>query len=185
MLDHLMLDTLRQIAHGLAAQFGSNCEVVVHDLDPDRLDNSIVLIDNGHVSHRKQGDGPSHIVLEALKSDPAALKDKLSYLTRTHDNRILKSSTLYIRDEEAAGQSPEPESIPLNVNDLLDELISQSIKLVGKPVAMMTKDDKVKAIQFLNNAGAFLVTKSGDKVSRQFGISKYTLYSYMDASKAE
>ena len=33
-----MLDTLRQIAHGLAAQFGSNCEVVVHDLDPDRLD---------------------------------------------------------------------------------------------------------------------------------------------------
>ena len=86
---------------------------------------------------------------------------------------------------EAAGQSPEPESIPLNVNDLLDELISQSIKLVGKPVAMMTKDDKVKAIQFLNNAGAFLVTKSGDKVSRQFGISKYTLYSYMDASKAE
>ena len=100
MLDHLMLDTLRQIAHGLAAQFGSNCEVVVHDLDPDRLDNSIVLIENGHVSHRKQGDGPSHIVLEALKSDPAALKDKLSYLTRTHDNRILKSSTLYIRDEE-------------------------------------------------------------------------------------
>lgn len=216
LLDHLMLDTLRQIAHGLAAQFGSNCEVMVHDLDPDRLDNSIVLIENGHVSHRKQGDGPSHIVLEALKSDPAALKDKLSYLTRTHDNRILKSSTLYIRDEEgkvcailainyditsllaiegsihslvstgeAAGQSPEPESIPLNVNDLLDELISQSIKLVGKPVAMMTKDDKVKAIQFLNNAGAFLVTKSGDKVSRQFGISKYTLYSYMDASKAE
>ena len=104
MLDHLMLDTLRQIAHGLAAQFGSNCEVVVHDLDPDRLDNSIVLIENGHVSHRKQGDGPSHIVLEALKSDPAALKDKLSYLTRTHDNRILKSSTLYIRDEEGKVQ---------------------------------------------------------------------------------
>ena len=40
LLDHLMLDTLRQIAHGLAAQFGSNCEVVVHDLDPDRLDMS-------------------------------------------------------------------------------------------------------------------------------------------------
>ena len=47
------------------------------------------------------------------------------------------------------------------------------------------KEDKIKAIQFLNNAGAFLVTKSGDKVSKQFGISKDTLYSYMDASKSE
>ena len=144
------------------------------------------------------------------------LEDKLSYLTRTHDGRILKSSTIYIRDEEGGvaaifainyditgllavegslhslistgggdQNDSEPESIPLNVNDLLDELISQSIKLVGKPVAMMNKDDKIKAIQFLNNAGAFLITKSGDKVSKQFGISKYTLYNYMDASKNE
>ena len=30
---------------------------------------------------------------------------------------------------------------------------------------------------------AFLVTKSGDKVAKYFGISKYTLYSYIDANK--
>jgi len=209
-----MMDTLRQIAHGIACQFGSDCEVVIHDLE--RVDNSIVLIENGHVSNRKLGDGPSHIVLEALKHGPSALEDKLAYLTRTHDGRILKSSTMYIRDEagtvsaifavnyditgllmidkslkplisseEGRDKEREPENIPLNVNDLLDELISQSIKLVGKPVAMMTKDDKIKAIQFLNNSGAFLITKSGDKVTQQFGISKYTLYSYIDASKAE
>ena len=183
---------LRQIAHGLCSQFGSNCEVVVHDLSLHQPDSSIVIIENGHVSSRKVGDGPSHIVLEALRADPATLEDKLCYLTRTHDGRILKSSTIYIRDEDGgvaaifainyditgllaiegslrplistgspeAGAS-EPESIPLNVNDLLDELISQSIKLVGKPVAMMNKDDKIKAIQFLNSAGAFLITKSG------------------------
>ena len=28
-----------------------------------------------------------------------------------------------------------------------------------------------------------VVTKSGDKVSKYFGISKYTLYSYIDAKK--
>ena len=69
------------------------------------------------------------------------------------------------------------------MNDLLDDLIEQSVALVGKPVAMMNKDDKIRAIQFLNNAGAFLVTKSGDKVSKHFGISKYTLYSYIDAKR--
>ena len=87
-------------------------------------------------------------------------------------------SILHHKNQEKA-----PERIPLNVNDLLDDLIEQSVALVGKPVAMMTKDDKINAIQFLNNAGAFLVTKSGDKVSKYFGISKYTLYSYIDAKK--
>jgi predicted transcriptional regulator YheO len=47
----------------------------------------------------------------------------------------------------------------------------------------MSKEDKVKAIGFLNDSGAFLVTKSGQKVCNYFGISKYTLYSYMDEAK--
>jgi predicted transcriptional regulator YheO len=45
------------------------------------------------------------------------------------------------------------ERIPLNVSDLLDELITQSIRLIGKPVPMMSKDDKIRAIQFLNDSG--------------------------------
>ena len=57
------------------------------------------------------------------------------------------------------------------------------MELIGVPVAMMTKDDKVKALNFLNDAGAFLITKSGDKVAKYFGISKYTLYSYVDINR--
>ena len=73
---------------------------------------------------------------------------------------------------------------PLLALDLLDHLIEESVALVGKPVALMNKEDKVTAIQFLNVSGAFLFTKSGDKVANYFGISKYTLYSYIDESKA-
>ena len=64
-------------------------------------------------------------------------------------------------------------------------LIEQSVALVGKPVALMNKDDKVRAIQFLSRHGAFLVTKSGDKIAKHFGISKYTLYSYIDMKQEE
>ena len=151
------------------------------------------------------------VVLEALRSGRENLTDHLSYLTRTKDGKILKSSTIYVRDDdgEAIGifainyditlmlameenlkqftatdqDQREPERISRNVGDLLDELIEQSVKIVGKPVALMTKEDKVKAIQFLNETGAFLITKSGDKVCRFFGISKYTLYSYIDEAK--
>ena len=211
MLSASTLQFLFQLAKGISRQFGPNCEVVVHDLDSNDPNSSIVAIENGHVTGRKVGDGPSHVVLEALRSGRENLTDHLSYLTRTKDGKILKSSTIYVRDDdgEAIGifainyditlllsmeetlnqftatedQQREPEPIARNVSDLLDELIEQSVKLVGKPVALMHKEDKVKAIQFLNETGAFLITKSGDKVCKFFGISKYTLYSYIDEAK--
>lgn len=209
------LDFLKQLAHGLTVQFGSSCEVVIHDLSQKDLDKSIVYIENGHVSNRQTGDGPSGIVLETLRSDPSRIKDKLAYLTKTDDGRILKSSTMYIRDKtgrisyifslnyditslmaaetaihsliqttETDRVNSESDSVPRtithNVNELLDQLIDQAIAGVGKPVALMNKDDKVAVVQYLNNAGAFLITKSGDKISSLLGISKFTLYSYMD-----
>lgn len=202
-----------KLARGIAQQFGSNCEVVVHDLYPEDQDHSIVAIENGHVSGRRLGDGPSHVVWEAMKSDPRQIDDRLAYLTRTEDGKILKSSTIFIRDEMdkvvgifainyditmmkameeqlrlfTATNDPanEPQTIIHNVNDLLEELIKQSVKLVGKPVALMNKEDKVKAIRFLNDSGAFLITKSGQRVCNFFGISKYTLYTYIDEAKGE
>ena len=209
------LDFLKQLAHGMAVQFGSSCEVVIHDLSKKDLENSIVHIENGHVSNRHTGDGPSGIVLETLRTDPEKLQDRLAYLTRTEDGRILKSSTLYIRNEkgrvnylfsinydittllaaettikglmkihhdedEKEKSSDSPQKITHSVTELLDMLIEQAIARIGKPVALMTKDDKVAVVQYLNNAGAFLITKSGDKVSSLLGISKFTLYSYMD-----
>ena len=56
------IEFYKRLAHGLALQFGPNCEVVVHDLETEDVDHSIVVIENGHVSGRKLGDGPSHIV---------------------------------------------------------------------------------------------------------------------------
>lgn len=80
------------------------------------------------------------------------------------------------------GGIAQPQKITHNVNELLDSLIEQALALVGKPIAAMNKDDKVKVVQFLNSAGAFLITKSGDKVASLLGISKFTLYNYMDAT---
>lgn len=206
------LEFCLQLAKGIARQFGPNCEVVVHDLASNDPETSIVAIENGHVSGRRVGDGPSHVVLEALRDGGAVPEDRLSYLTKSEDGKILKSSTIYLRDDDGKAigifgvnyditlmlamedvlksftatdlPQEEPEHISRNVADLLDELIEQSVKLVGKPVALMNKEDKVKAIQFLNDTGAFLITKSGYKVCKYFGISKYTLYSYIDEAKS-
>ena len=208
-------ELLERVAKAVAAQFGTNCEVVVHDLSAKDPENTIVAIENGHVSNRKVGAGSSHVALEtleALKDGKREFPDHLDYLTKTRDGRILRSSTIYVKDEKGKpdgilsinydltqmmmaqaaistlvsnGHSEEPQRIPTNVNELLDDLLEQSVRLVGKPVAMMNKEDKVKAIAFLNDAGAMLITKSGDKIAKHFGISKYTLYSYLDTNLSE
>lgn len=211
MLEAHDLDILRKIAHGVAKQFGSNCEVVVHEISQNSINHSVVAIENGHVTGRKLGDGPSQVVLEQLGKtiDAEKAQDHYCYLTKTPDGRVLKSTTLYIRDAEgqvcalfcinfdisaltmvgnALGEltalegegQKEPDRIPQNVNELLDDLIDKSVAMIGKPIALMTKDDKVRAIQYLNKSGAMLITKSGDKIAKHFGISKYTLYSYLD-----
>lgn len=214
------LDLLKQIAHGLAVQFGDSCEIVIHDLKAEQLEHSVVHIENGHVTGRKLGDGPSRVVFDALSNPPAKIKDRLSYLTKTEDGRILKSSTMFIRgDAETveyifslnyditallsienavhslittqketqirenglSDDDSQPQPILHNVTDLLDSLIEQALNLIGKPVAAMNKDDKIKVVKYLNDAGAFLITKSGDRVASLLGISKFTLYNYMDA----
>ena len=214
--DDLTLESLVMIAHGIARQFGNDCEVCIHDLQANDLEHTICYIINGHVSGRKIGDGASKIVLETLEALKKGdnVSDHLGYRTHTSDGRILKSSSIFLKDEsgkyrfilginhdmtnfinaqsalsnvveniETTGEDIYGQ-IPLSVNDLLDNLIEQSVKLVGKTPALMTKDEKVKAIKFLQDAGAFLITRSGDKISQFFGISKFTLYSYIDQAKA-
>lgn len=205
------LDFYKRLALAIATQFGPNCEVVVHDLESNDIEHSIIAIENGHISGRKIGDGPSNIVLKALRNKEHLEGDKLAYLTKTKDGKILKSTTVYIRDNQekligifainydislmlaasdylqsfvgTAKEDTQAEPISLNVADLLDELISQSTRKIGKPVALMTKEDKVNFVRLLNEAGAFLITKSGPKVCEYLGISKYTLYSYLDEIK--
>lgn len=207
------ITALKQIAHNIACQFGPDCEVVIHDLKTKELEHSIVYIENGHVTGRKIGDGPSDAVFDVTRSKKKASipKDRSGYLMKTSDGKILKCSTSYIQDDDGSlhyvfginydisrlmvaenalrtlvtpvDQEKKPTEITHNVNDLLEHLIEESVELVGKPVSLMNKEDKVTAIQFLNDAGAFLITKSGDKVASYFGISKYTLYSYIDVNK--
>ena len=135
---------------------------MVHDVAAKHPEHSIVIIENGHVTGRKVGDGASHVAMEQVRNADAQPMDHLSYLTKTPDGKILKSSTMYIR-----GKGGKVVAI-LGINyDISSLLMVES------------------AVGFLSQSGAFLVTKSGDKVAKYFGISKYTLYSYIDKQQED
>lgn len=212
MLNEQLKTTLFSLAHTIAAHYGKSCEVAVHDLtDNNAAEHSIIYIENGEVTGRAVGDGASGVVLEQLSSEKDA-QDRVGYFTKTSDGKVLKSSTVYIRGEKGKAvaifsinhditalsvasaalselTSPsvadEPEKITPHVEELLDELLWKSTELIGKPVSLMNKDDKMRAVRYLNSKGALLITKSGDKIAKYFGISKFTLYSYIDLKQEE
>lgn len=213
MLNEQLKTTLFSLAHTIAAHYGKSCEVAVHDLtDNNAAEHSIIYIENGEVTGRTVGDGASGVVLEQLSSEKEA-QDRVGYFTKTSDGKILKSSTTYIRDDNGKviaifsinhdvtalsvastalsemvnpiENNADPEKITPHVGELLDELLWKSTELIGKPVSLMNKDDKMRAVRYLNSKGALLITKSGDKIARYFGISKFTLYSYIDTKQEE
>ena len=154
------IEFYKRLAHGLALQFGPNCEVVVHDLETEDVDHSIVVIENGHVSGRKLGDGPSHIVFESMHEGTTDVHDREPYLTKTTDGKLLKSSTIFIRNDEGKPVGilginfditlmkafersldaftgtggtgyTEPEPITKNIGDLLEDLLHECEQFVG------------------------------------------------------
>ena len=206
------LERLKVIAHGLAIQFGQSCEVLIHDLQGD-LDTSLVYIENGTITNRHVGDGPSHVVLDVLNYDDGS-EGRFGYLTKTKDGRILKSSTMYIRDDNGnidyllginqditefvmmhrslesligIGQAENGtvEKITTSVSEVLDDLLLEAERLVGKPGPLMNKVERLKAISYLNEKGAFLISKSSEKIAEYFNISKFTLYSDLNTVKEE
>ncbi|WP_029423047.1 helix-turn-helix transcriptional regulator [Alicyclobacillus macrosporangiidus] len=208
------LSFLSSLVKGIANQFGKNCEVVLLDLSNfEERGSVIVAIENGHVTGRKVGDSGTNLGLEVLRGTDKE-GDKYNYITQTKSGRILRSTTIYIRNSKGVpigclcinlditdllmaestihaftqfddSKKDVREIFVNDVSELMDSLIQDAQHLVGKPVAMMSKEDKVKAIKYLDQKGLFLIKKSGDRVCTYFDISKYTLYSYLEEAREE
>lgn len=134
---------------------------------------------------------------KALKSSSIYIRDRsgtLRYIfSVNYDISSLKAVDELIRglitthpatDQSGKAEQEKQESaprIPHTVTELLDSLIEHALAEVGKPVVMMTKEDKIRVVRYLNDAGAFLITKSGDRIASVLGISKFTLYKYMES----
>lgn len=215
----------------LENQFGIHCEFILHDLTKD-YNHTVVDIRNGYITGRKIGDCGNNLGLEVLRGTVKD-GDRYNYVVHTRDGKILRSSTMFIKDDndkvigclcinmditetvkleeflkqynsydlkdgntETPAPNPvlrgrqEEESLEHEVfaNDIgqvLEFLISEADKIAGKPVDSLTREEKIEFVRYLDNKGAFLVTKSSDKVCEHLKISRFTLYNYLDLIRKE
>ena len=89
------------LAKTIAEMFGKKCEVLIHDFSNPQ--HSIIAIENGHVTGRKIGDPITDLALATWKKGGYGEKktDRIvNYKTKTKDGRMLKSSSVFIRDNQ-------------------------------------------------------------------------------------
>lgn len=204
---HPILKSMIPLIDGIAATFGRNCEVVLHEINGSK--KSIIAIHNGHVTGRSLGSPMLDIGIQALTKDDN-VSNILNYSNKSSNGHILKSSTMFIKDDNdnvigclcinidisqfVVAQKALDELIhtsldaevslgdaTLNsVNDVLTNIVAQTLAATGKPVAYMNKEEKVGVVKKLNEQGAFLIKGAIDYVAKILCVSRYTVYNYLD-----
>ncbi len=206
---HPALKGIIPVIEGIAKTFGKNCEVVLHDINNPQ--SSIIAIANGHVTGRTVGGPMSEYGLSALRKGEYD-KNKVNYLKKTSDGRILKSSSLFVKDENGkvigflcinfdmselsiiksllndfievsdgiSIENSSEESFGSNINDVLNSIVNRTLDSLGKPVAFMSKEEKVNIVELLDQKGVFLIKGAIDYVAKVLCVSRYTIYNYLD-----
>ncbi|WP_148358825.1 helix-turn-helix transcriptional regulator [Peribacillus simplex] len=206
-----VLESFIPIAKSTAKMFGPNCEVVIHDLTNPQ--ESVMFTVNNHVTGREIGQSFDHLVKTVLQSEDFKDDYLAGYTFVTEDKRTIRSSTSLIRDSkqkvigafcinfdvEALNQMQQFMNTFLstqvevqenetksdddieNVEGIVDQLIQQIIQNSVHPV--MKRHEKIELIRFMDEKGIFLMKGSVEKVASLLGISKVTVYSYLDEIK--
>jgi predicted transcriptional regulator YheO len=206
-----ILEGFIPVAKANAKMFGPNCEVVIHDLTHPQ--NSVMFTVNNHVTGREIGQSFDHLVKTVLQAEDFKEDHLSGYTFTTEDGRTICSSTSLIRDSnrkvigaycvnfdiEALNQMQKfmdnflpVRAVPTveeakkdddveSVEEIVDQLIQQIIKTSVHPA--MKRHEKVELMRFMEEKGIFLMKGSVEKVASLLGISKVTVYSYLDEIK--
>ncbi|RKD71433.1 MULTISPECIES: transcriptional regulator [Sinobaca] len=201
------------LAKSTAAMFGTDCEVVLHDLTNPQA--SVIFTVNNHVTGRETGQSFDHLVKTVLRSNDFHEDYLAGYTFYTEDQRAIRSSTTLIRnpDQKVIGAfcinfdvqaleqlqqwtstflpaaveiPPDKEPSPAemdNVEEIVDGLIQQIVK--NKVYPGMKRQEKIDLIQFMEDKGIFSMKGSIDKAAALLNVSKVTIYSYLDEIKSQ
>lgn len=204
-----VLERYFPIADTIAATFCPNCEVAIHDLTTP--ENSVVYV-AGQVTGRQVGQSFDHLVKNVLLSGEFKNDQVDGYMFTTPDGRTIKSSSVLLREESkvvgmlcinvdiTAGQQfykemsafynitpgesiSEEVETDADVTSIINDLINNVFE--NSDTTNMTRKKAVEIVKFMDEKGIFLVKGAIDQVAARMGVSKVTVYSYLDEAKGK
>ncbi|PSR21439.1 MAG: hypothetical protein C7B45_10850 [Sulfobacillus acidophilus] len=193
---------LQQTVTALARMMGDKCEVVLHDLRSP--ESSIIAIEHGNITGRKVGDPSTNLGLPVFEH-PYGNHDKFNYRSTTRSGKILKSSSVYLKDpsgrvfaalclnydisemvaasnllrEFTTTDEQVEEHFATDIDDVITKILDEALGSMGSAVMFGDKDERVRLVRVLHEKGVFSVKGSVDRVANLFGVSRVTVYGYL------
>lgn len=209
----LLLAAARTAADSIAITFGADCEVAVHDLRTPtaslvHLANGQVtgrklgapirdlilkvipeLTPGSDVVGTYATDLPDG---RRLKSSTCILRDSADRpvvalcinldVSKLRDGFGAIESLARIDDESVEDYTERtPRDVP-HASDMMDHLVANVVSHFG-PSERMSKQDRLRAVAFLDEKGAFLIKGAVPLVAEALGVSEPSVYRYLEHSR--
>lgn len=195
-----------RIADAIYAIFKSKCEVVIHDFS--EMDKSIIYI-KGDLTGRTLGAPITDFVLQQLKNNDGEIEDILGTYSNVKNGKSIKSSIVYIRDNEGKvvgllginynvtelanlqhylsdilspfeGANQIRESYASTITEMFEQIILTTLMELNMTLPIKSKTKKIEFVKALDKKGVFLVQGSMDRVSTILQVTKQTVYNYLE-----
>ena len=75
-------------------------------------------------------------------------------------------------------------TVPSDLRDGVSTLVQQLEEELGGPLAELSRVDKQRAVRLLDERGAFALRNAVDEVADILGVSRVTVYNYLNATRA-
>lgn len=203
-----LIREMSAVMDALASVTGQHLEMVLHDLT--RPASSVVKIVNGHISGREPGSAlqsaPENDLgfLGLLEQEDGGVNPQVfrDYRTLSARGTALRSSTVMFRDKnqrplvslcfnadyaaiETArtllGQLLPADTPPEKISSLetrMNEIIRSAMPPAGVPGA--SKKEKIEIVRIMQDKGLFIVRGGVEKAAKALGVTRYTIYNYLD-----
>jgi predicted transcriptional regulator YheO len=63
---------------------------------------------------------------------------------------------------------------------MLETMLRQAVGLTGKPVPQMSKAERLRVVQILDEAGAFELRKAVPAVASYLDVTRFTIHNYLN-----
>lgn len=84
----------------------------------------------------------------------------------------------------AAAETTPTEHFGADLVSVMDAMITEAIRDIGRPVEAMSRDDKISVLERLDQRGATQMRKSVEAIAKRLGISRVTAYNYLEEARA-
>lgn len=202
------LDFLKILGRMIADMFGRDCEVVISDLDHPK--QQVIAIYNGHVTGREVGQSNSHAITERIRVSEHGhsfnyRKNKVRMAQSIKSSTILvkvkgrtyafcinydctdfESLSFYLKNFLQMNQDDyDLEPSTLQGHSQLDAIIEQELLRRNKQVFELSSRERREIVNQLNDKGIFRLQKGVSLVAERLGVSRYTIYNYLNHEKEE